>query len=118
MKMRKQSEEIFARSRDILVGGVNSPVRAFSAVGGIPVVADHASGAQLWDADGNVYLDYICSWGALVLGHADPQISAAIADQARRGTSFGMTTELEMELALLLRSALPSMERIRFVSSG
>jgi glutamate-1-semialdehyde 2,1-aminomutase len=117
-KSRRRSEEIFSRSRQVLVGGVNSPVRAFGAVGGSPVVAERASGAQLWDADGNAYLDYVCSWGALILGHADPVIAAAIAEQARRGTSYGMTTELEVELAELLRARLPALERVRFVSSG
>ena len=113
-----RSQQVFDRGREVLVGGVNSPVRAFGAVGGTPVVVDHASGAQVWDLDGNAYLDYICSWGALILGHAHPEIAAAIADQARRGTSYGMTTELEVELATILRRALPSLERIRFVSSG
>ena len=115
---RRNSEQIFERAREILVGGVNSPVRAFGAVGGTPIVADHAAGAQLWDADGNAYIDYICSWGALILGHADPGISAALAEQAQRGTSFGMTTELEVELATIMRGAIPSLERLRFVSSG
>jgi glutamate-1-semialdehyde 2,1-aminomutase len=113
-----RSREIFERSREILVGGVNSPVRAFGAVGGTPVVVDHGAGARLWDADGNEYLDYVCSWGALILGHAHPAIADALADQARRGTSFGMTTELEVELATMLRGALPSLEEMRFVSSG
>src|ERR1700723_2399042 len=113
-----RSQEIFERSREILVGGVNSPVRAFGAVGGTPVVVDHGAGARLWDADGNEYLDYVCSWGALILGHAHPAVASALADQARRGTSFGMTTELEVELATMLRAALPSLEEMRFVSSG
>src|ERR1700693_2730505 len=115
---RQNSERIFERAREILVGGVNSPVRAFGAVGGTPIVADHAAGAPLWDADGNAYLDYVCSWGALILGHADPGISTALAEQARRGTSFGMTTELEVELATIMRCAIPTLERVRFVSSG
>jgi glutamate-1-semialdehyde 2,1-aminomutase len=117
-KTRKRSEQIFARGQDVLVGGVNSPVRAFGAVGGVPIVVDHAAGSQLWDADGNAYTDYVCSWGALMLGHADPQICAALAEQARRGTSYGMTTELEVELATALRAALPSLDRVRFVCSG
>jgi glutamate-1-semialdehyde 2,1-aminomutase len=117
-KSRKRSKSIFDRGREVLVGGVNSPVRAFGAVGGTPVVVERAAGAQVWDADGNAYLDYVCSWGALILGHAEPQIAAAIAEQARRGTSYGMTTELEVELAEMLRSRLPALERVRFVSSG
>jgi glutamate-1-semialdehyde 2,1-aminomutase len=115
---RPRSKEIFKRSEKRLVGGVNSPVRAFRAVGGAPFVAARGEGARVWDADGNAYLDYVCSWGALILGHANPAIAAAIADQARRGTSFGMTTELEIELAEKIASAMPSIEKIRFVSSG
>jgi glutamate-1-semialdehyde 2,1-aminomutase len=115
---RPRSQGIFRRASDVLVGGVNSPVRAFRAVGGDPIVVDHASGARLWDADGNEFIDYVCSWGALILGHAHPKVVHAIADQARRGTSFGMPTELEVELASRIRAALPSCEKIRFVSSG
>ncbi len=117
-KERPLSREIFRRATDVLVGGVNSPVRAFRAVGGEPIVVDHASGARLWDADGNEYIDYVCSWGALILGHAHLKVVQAISDQARRGTSYGMPTELEMDLAMRIRAALPSCEKIRFVSSG
>ena len=115
---RSRSEEIFRRATQVLVGGVNSPVRAFRAVGGDPIVVDHAAGARLWDADGNEYVDYVCSWGALILGHAHPKVVEAVASQARRGTSYGMPTELEVELALKIRAALPSCEKVRFVSSG
>jgi glutamate-1-semialdehyde 2,1-aminomutase len=117
-KNRSRSIEIFGRARDVLVGGVNSPVRAFGSVGGTPVIVDRAAGSRLWDADDNSYIDYVCSWGALILGHADPAVAEAVADQARRGTSYGMTTELEVELATMLRSAIPSMQRVRLVSSG
>ncbi len=115
---RPRSREIFERAEKILVGGVNSPVRAFRSVGGEPLVIDHASGQYLYDADGNELLDYLCSWGAIILGHANPAIAAAIADQACRGTSFGVTTELELELATLITQAIPFLEKIRFVSSG
>ena len=115
---RLHSSEIFQRATDILVGGVNSPVRAFRAVGGEPIVVDRALGALLWDADGNEYIDYVCSWGALILGHAHPKVVQAVAEQARRGTSYGMPTELEVELASRIRKALPSCEKLRFVSSG
>jgi glutamate-1-semialdehyde 2,1-aminomutase len=115
---RNRSKQIFERACDVLVGGVNSPVRAFGSVGGTPVIVDRAAGAHLWDADGNSYIDYVCSWGALILGHADPMVAEAVAEQARRGTSYGMTTELEVELATMLRSAIPSMQRVRLVSSG
>src|ERR1700730_1638033 len=114
---RPRSEEIFGRATDVLVGGVNSPVRAFRAVGGDPIIVERAEGARLWDADGNEYLDYVCSWGALILGHAHPKVVEAIADQARRGTSYGMPTELEVELGARIRTAIPSCERVRFVSS-
>ena len=117
-KQPSRSQRAFERARRVLVGGVNSPVRAFGAVGGMPIIVDRAQGAQVWDLDGNAYTDFICSWGALILGHAHPEIAAALADQAARGTSYGMTTELEIELAEMLQNALPSIERIRFVSSG
>ncbi len=115
---RKRSREIFERAEKVLVGGVNSPVRAFRSVGGEPLIIERGSGQHLYDADGNELLDYVCSWGAMILGHANPAISEAIADQARRGTSFGVTTELELELASLITRAIPFIEKIRFVSSG
>jgi glutamate-1-semialdehyde 2,1-aminomutase len=115
---RKRSREIFERAEKVLVGGVNSPVRAFRSVGGEPLIIERGSGQHLYDADGNELLDYVCSWGAMILGHANPAISEAIADQARRGTSFGVTTELELELATLITRAIPFIEKIRFVSSG
>ena len=115
---RRRSREIFERAEKVLVGGVNSPVRAFRSVGGEPLVIERANGQYLYDADGNELLDYVCSWGAIILGHANPAIADAIADQARRGTSFGVTTELELELASLITQAIPLLEKIRFVSSG
>ena len=115
---RKRSREIFERAEKVLVGGVNSPVRAFRSVGGEPLIIEGGSGQHLYDADGNELLDFVCSWGAMILGHANPAISEAIADQARRGTSFGVTTELELELATLITRAIPFIEKIRFVSSG
>src|ERR1700686_2748297 len=115
---RPLSQEIFRRATDVLVGGVNSPVRAFRAVGGDPIVVDRAAGARLWDADGNEYIDYVCSWGALILGHAHPKVVKAITEQARRGTSYGMPTELEVELASRIRVLFRSCEKVRFVSSG
>ena len=115
---RTRSQAILRQAEQVLVGGVNSPVRAFRAVGGEPLVVERAEGARLFDADGNEFIDYVCSWGALVLGHAHPAVTSAIADQARRGTSYGMTTELEVELAHSIARALPSLEMMRFVSSG
>jgi glutamate-1-semialdehyde 2,1-aminomutase len=115
---RRRSREIFERAEKVLVGGVNSPVRAFRSVGGEPLIIDRGSGQYLYDADGNELLDYVCSWGAMILGHTNPGIIAAIAAQARRGTSFGVTTEAELELATLIAQAIPFIEKIRFVSSG
>jgi glutamate-1-semialdehyde 2,1-aminomutase len=115
---RRRSKEIFEKAEKVLVGGVNSPVRAFRSVGGEPLIIEKGSGQYLYDADGNALLDYVCSWGAILLGHAHPAVSAAIADQAQRGTSFGVTTELELELATLITKAIPFLEKIRFVSSG
>jgi len=115
---RRRSREIFDRATKLLVGGVNSPVRAFRSVGGEPLIIERGEGPYLYDADGNQLLDYVCSWGAIFLGHANPAISAAIAEQAKRGTSFGVTTELEIELAAMITRAIPSIEKIRFVSSG
>lgn len=112
------STDLFARAEKILVGGVDSPVRAFKAVGGTPLVIDRAGGSRLWDVDGREYIDYVCSWGALILGHAHSDVVAAVADQAKRGTSYGMTSPLEVELGERIARAVPSIERIRFVSSG
>jgi glutamate-1-semialdehyde 2,1-aminomutase len=113
-----RSCEIFKRAEQILVGGVNSPVRAFRSVGGEPFIVERGEGQFLYDADGNQLLDYVCSWGAMLLGHAHPAVTAAINQQAPRGTSFGATTELEVELATLITGAVPFIEKIRFVSSG
>jgi glutamate-1-semialdehyde 2,1-aminomutase len=115
---RRRSREIFEKAEKVLVGGVNSPVRAFRSVGGEPLIIEKGSGQHLYDADGNVLLDYVCSWGAMLLGHAHPAVTAAIANQAQRGTSFGVTTELEVELATLITEAIPFLEKVRFVSSG
>jgi glutamate-1-semialdehyde 2,1-aminomutase len=115
---RQRSREIFAEAEKVLVGGVNSPVRAFRSVGGEPLIIERGSGQHLYDADGNELLDYVCSWGALIVGHAHPAVAAAIAEQAGRGISFGVTTELEIELAETINRAIPSMEKVRFVSSG
>ena len=114
----RRSREIFERAGKILVGGVNSPVRAFRSVGGEPLIIERGDGQYLYDADGNELLDYVCSWGAIILGHSNAAIAEAVADQARRGTSFGVTTEFELELATLITRAIPFLDKIRFVSSG
>lgn len=115
---RPRSKEMFERGKRTLVGGVDSPVRAFRAVGGTPLVIDHAAGTRLYDIDGREYLDYVCSWGALILGHAHPDVVAAVSDQAAKGTSYGMTSPLEIELGERIVAAVPSIEMVRFVSSG
>jgi glutamate-1-semialdehyde 2,1-aminomutase len=114
----RRSREIFAEAQKVLVGGVNSPVRAFRSVGGEPLIIERGLGQYLYDADGNQLLDFVCSWGAMLLGHAHPSVSAAIADQAQKGTSYGVTTELEVELAQRILRAIPFIEKVRFVSSG
>ncbi len=117
-RKRKKSREIFARGERVLVGGVNSPVRSFRSVGGEPLIVERAEGAHLHDVDGNELIDFVGSWGAMIAGHAHPAVTAGVAEQARRGTSYGVTNELEIELAETITAALPSVERIRFVSSG
>ena len=112
------SAQLFEKARRVLPGGVNSPVRAFRAVGGEPFFVDRGDGARLWDVDGRAYLDYVLSWGALMLGHAHPAIVRAVQQAAVRGTSYGAPTGSEVELAELVVSLVPSMEMVRFVSSG
>jgi glutamate-1-semialdehyde 2,1-aminomutase len=118
LNARPRSTDIFERGKKTLVGGVDSPVRAFRAVGGTPLVIDHALGTRLFDVDGREYLDYVCSWGALILGHAHADVVAAVSEQAGRGTSYGMTSPLEIELGEKITRAVPSLELVRFVSSG
>ena len=107
-----------ARAEGLFPGGVSSPVRAFRAVGGTPRVIERALGALVWDVDGNELIDYVGSWGPMILGHAHPAVVAAITDAAALGTSFGAPNRHEVELAELIKEAMPHIERIRFVSSG
>ncbi len=113
-----RSTALFDRARAVLPGGVNSPVRAFRAVGGTPFFVARAEGARLTDVDGKVYVDYVCSWGPLILGHAPPAVLEAIRGAAARGWSYGMPCEAEVELAELVRQRMPSVEMVRFVNSG
>ncbi len=115
---RPRSRKIFAAAQKVMPGGVNSPVRAFQAVGGEPPIIAYGKGARLFDVDGNEYIDYMLSWGPLILGHAHPTIIAIIQRAAERGTSFGASTELELVMAQLVVDAMPSIEMVRFVSSG
>ena len=112
------SAQLFERAKQVIPGGVNSPVRAFRGVGGTPLFIKSAQGCFLYDADGHAYIDYVGSWGPMILGHAQPEIIAAIQDAATRGTSYGAPTELEIELADEVIDAYPSIEKIRMTSSG
>jgi len=114
----KRSSMLFSEAKKYIPGGVNSPVRAFKSVGGSPIFASKALGAYVYDEDGNKYIDYISSWGPMILGHAHPKVIKAISKTAKNGTSFGMPTTLETDLAKLSLSMVPEMEKIRFVNSG
>jgi glutamate-1-semialdehyde 2,1-aminomutase len=113
-----RSIKLFEKAQHLIPGGVNSPVRAFRSVGGQPRFIKRAKGARLYDLDGNTYIDYVLSWGPMILGHASPTVVSAIKNAAERGTSYGAPTELEVELADQIRDAFPSMEKSRLVSSG
>ena len=113
-----RSSELFDRAKRVLPGGVNSPVRAFRAVGGSPFFVAHGHGASLADVDGREYLDYVCSWGALILGHAHPAVLEAVQKAAARGWTYGTPCEAEVELAEEVRRRMPSLEMMRFVNSG
>ncbi|MBR9812786.1 glutamate-1-semialdehyde 2,1-aminomutase, partial [bacterium] len=113
-----QSETLFERAQRVIPGGVNSPVRAFKGVGGTPRFIQRAKGAVIWDADGASYIDYVGSWGPMILGHADDTVIEAVRNQAVNGLSYGAPTELECELAELVCELVPSMQQIRMVSSG
>lgn len=114
----KLSEAVFEKSKDVIPGGVNSPVRAFGSVGGTPPVLARGKGSHVWDIDGNEYIDYVCSWGPLILGHADEEVVAAITRAAQNGTSFGAPTEAEYRFARLIADAHPAIDKVRLVSSG
>ena len=114
----KESASLFERSRSLTPGGVNSPVRAFGRVGGAPFFVNHGRGARLYDVDGRKFVDYVMSWGALLLGHAHPAITHALQDALERGTSYGAPSGGEVELAELIVQSMPSIEMVRFVNSG
>jgi glutamate-1-semialdehyde 2,1-aminomutase len=114
----KRSSELFAEAEKVIPGGVNSPVRAFKAVGGTPIFVKSAKGAYLYDEDGNRLIDYINSWGPMILGHAYEPVVEAVIQKAKLGTSFGMPTELETQIAALAVSMVPNIDKIRFVNSG
>jgi len=114
----QRSSTLFKEAKQFIPGGVNSPVRAFQSVGGTPIFVEKASGAYLYDVDGNILIDYIASWGPMILGHAYPPVIEAIKRRAEKGTSFGMPTELETTIASLALQMIPNMDKIRFVNSG
>ncbi len=118
MTSTTQSEQLFAEAQALMPGGVSSPVRAFKSVGGVPRFIARGEGAYMIDVDGNRYIDYVMSFGPLLLGHAPRPSSRAIAEQAARGTSFGAPSPLEVDLAETIQAIYPSMERLRFVNSG
>ena len=118
MSSSSLSASLFARASQVIPGGVNSPVRAWRAVGGQPLFVQRARGGNIWDVDGRMYVDYVGSWGPMILGHAHPKVLAALRNVMHDGTSFGAPTAREVELAQLLTAAIPSMEMVRLVSSG
>jgi glutamate-1-semialdehyde 2,1-aminomutase len=113
-----QSEKLFNRAQQVIPGGVNSPVRAFRAVGGKPLFIQRGQGSHVWDADGKEYIDYIGSWGPLIFGHRPPDVVQALRDVLEIGTSFGAPTEREVEIAELITKLVPSVEKVRLVNSG
>ena len=114
----RKSKEFFTKAKRIIPGGVNSPVRAFKAVGGNPIFIKSAKGSKIYDVDGNEYIDYVLSWGPMILGHTHPKVTAALKKASDNGTSYGAPTALEIELASMIKKAYPSMELIRMVNSG
>jgi len=117
-RVTTRSEAAFEQARRIIPGGVNSPVRAFRSVGGAPFFVERGQGSRIYDIDGNEYIDYVGSWGPLILGHAHPEVLAAIGEAAARGTSFGAPTERETEMAAIVCERMPSVEVVRMVNSG
>src|SRR5258708_7674009 len=118
MPESRKSEQLFERAKQVIPGGVHSPVRAFRGVGGTPRFIESARGAELRDVDGNVYVDFCMSWGPLLFGHQDPEIAEAVREALGRGWSYGAAEPYSLELAELITSRIPWVEKIRFVSSG
>ena len=113
-----RSEQLFALAQELIPGGVNSPVRAFGSVGGTPRFIQEAKGSSIKDVDGNQYIDFVGSWGPMILGHNHPEICNAVIETAKKGLSFGAATELEVQMADLITSMVPSIEMVRMVNSG
>ena len=118
MKKIDKSKALFEEAKDLMPGGVNSPVRAFKNIGGSPIFFKSGKGAYIYDEDGNEYIDFIGSWGPLIMGHTHPKIVHAIKNQLEAGTSFGSPTKIESNVATLIKKCLPSIDKIRMVNSG
>ena len=118
VRSRERSNKLFDSAKKVIPGGVNSPVRAFKSVGGTPIFIDKAKGAYIYDADGNKYIDYIASWGPMIIGHAHDTVIADLTSTAQKGTSFGIPTEMETKIASLVTEMAPNVDQIRFVNSG
>src|SRR5258708_1986971 len=118
MDRHEKSKQLQSRAERVIPGGVDSPVRAFKSVGGAPPWIVKGKGSRIWDADGNEYIDYVGSWGPLILGHAHPEVVEAVEKANRSGASFGASTPAEVDLAEAVIEAFPSMDKVRFVSSG
>jgi len=116
--MTNRSEKLFQQAIKLIPGGVNSPVRAFKSVGGTPIFIERAEGSRIYDVDGNAYIDYVGSWGPMIVGHAHPRVIETLTRALAKGTSFGAPTELEIELAQMVIDAVPSIEMVRMVNSG
>jgi len=113
-----KSHKLFKKAKELIPGGVNSPVRAAKAVESVPLFIQKGHGCYIWDVDGNRYIDYVCSWGPLILGHAHPEVLKAIEKVVQDGTSFGAPTELEVKMAEMITEMIPSVEMVRMVNSG
>src|SRR5262245_23035128 len=118
MISRTRSEELFAEALKHIPGGVNSPVRSFRAVGGQPFFVNRAKGSRVWDVDGREYIDYVCTWGPAILGHAHPKIVAAVKAAAEQGTSFGIPNPFEVQMAQFICATIPSVQKVRMTNSG
>ena len=116
--INERSKKLFDEAKKVIPGGVNSPVRAFQSVGGTPVFINKAKGAYLFDEDQNRYIDFISSWGPMIIGHAHPEILKAVKNQVENGTSYGIPTELETKMASMVTSLAPNVDKVRFVNSG
>ena len=116
--MFQNSEQLYKRAKKYIPGGVNSPARAFKAVGGNPLFIDRAQGSRIYDVDRHEYIDYVGSWGPLILGHCHPEVMDSLQENLKNGTSYGASTKKEVQLAELICDALPSVEKVRLTSSG